>query len=52
MTGTNNDSGGWLSDPWLYRRMASPKTGRVKFFNTQKGYGFIVPNEPIDGNAE
>ncbi|KAJ1863343.1 hypothetical protein LPJ73_000539, partial [Coemansia sp. RSA 2703] len=32
--------------------MASPKTGRVKFFNTQKGYGFIVPNEPIDGNAE
>ncbi|KAJ1644099.1 hypothetical protein LPJ64_004195 [Coemansia asiatica] len=29
-----------------------PKTGRVKFFNPQKGYGFIVPNEPIDGNAE
>ncbi|KAJ2602399.1 hypothetical protein GGF39_000763 [Coemansia sp. RSA 1721] len=31
---------------------STPKTGRVKFFNTQKGYGFIVPNEPIDGNAE
>ncbi|KAI8323034.1 CSD-domain-containing protein [Martensiomyces pterosporus] len=32
--------------------MATMKTGRVKFFNSQKGYGFVIPDEPIDGNAE
>ncbi|KAJ2513871.1 hypothetical protein H4217_006078 [Coemansia sp. RSA 1939] len=32
--------------------MSAAKTGRVKFFNSQKGYGFVIPDEPIDGNAE
>ena len=26
----------------------SKTTGLVKFFNTFKGYGFIIPNEPLD----
>ncbi|KAJ1783533.1 hypothetical protein LPJ62_005000, partial [Coemansia sp. RSA 2167] len=32
--------------------MSATKSGRVKFFNSQKGYGFIIPAEPIDGHAE
>ncbi|ORY75222.1 CSD-domain-containing protein [Neocallimastix californiae] len=35
--------------------MSSPsnrKTGHVKFFNSQKGFGFIIPNEPIEGEAQ
>lgn len=24
-------------------------TGRVKWFNEQKGFGFIVPDEPVEG---
>ncbi|KAJ1903284.1 hypothetical protein LPJ81_003144, partial [Coemansia sp. IMI 209127] len=32
--------------------MSTAKTGRVKFFNSQKGYGFVIPDESIDGNAE
>jgi len=35
--------------------MSSPsnrKTGHVKFFNSQKGFGFIIPNEPVDGAAQ
>ncbi|KAJ2617195.1 hypothetical protein H4S08_000410 [Coemansia sp. RSA 1365] len=32
--------------------MPLKKIGRVKFFNSQKGYGFIIPDEPIDGHAE
>ncbi|KAJ1671717.1 hypothetical protein GGI00_006053, partial [Coemansia sp. RSA 2681] len=43
---------GLALDNWPIRRMAVTKTGRVKFFNSQKGYGFVVPDEPIDGNAE
>ncbi|KAJ1825294.1 hypothetical protein LPJ60_000006 [Coemansia sp. RSA 2675] len=30
----------------------APRTGRVKFFSSQKGFGFVIPDEPIDGNAE
>ncbi|KAJ2719559.1 hypothetical protein GGI07_005146 [Coemansia sp. Benny D115] len=32
--------------------MTARKTGHVKFFNSQKGYGFIIPDEPIDGEVE
>ncbi|KAJ1726618.1 hypothetical protein LPJ61_005066 [Coemansia biformis] len=32
--------------------MQSVQSGYVKFFNSQKGYGFIIPSEPIDGHAE
>lgn len=35
--------------------MSSPnnrKTGHVKFFNSQKGFGFIIPNEPVEGGAQ
>ncbi|KAL1922390.1 uncharacterized protein VTP21DRAFT_9929 [Calcarisporiella thermophila] len=28
------------------------RTGRVKFFNSTKGYGFIIPNNPQERNAE
>ncbi|KAJ2493136.1 hypothetical protein IWW37_000786 [Coemansia sp. RSA 2050] len=28
------------------------RTGRVKFFSSQKGFGFVIPDEPIDGDAE
>lgn len=27
------------------------KTGHVKFFDCQKGFGFIVPDEPIEGTS-
>ncbi|KAI9477262.1 cold-shock' DNA-binding domain-containing protein [Coemansia mojavensis] len=32
--------------------MSDIKSGRVKFFNSQKGYGFVIPSEPIDGHSE
>ncbi|KAJ2780716.1 hypothetical protein H4R18_003303 [Coemansia javaensis] len=32
--------------------MPPAKSGHVKFFSSQKGYGFIIPNEPIDGHVE
>jgi cold shock CspA family protein len=28
------------------------KTGTVKFFNTFKGYGFIIPDEPLDNGRD
>ena len=28
------------------------KTGRVKFFNSQKGYGFIIPNDFEENKLE
>ncbi|CAJ0906306.1 7831_t:CDS:2 [Entrophospora sp. SA101] len=28
------------------------KQGKVKFFNCQKGYGFIIPNEIIGDNSK
>ncbi|KAJ1833833.1 hypothetical protein IWW55_000728 [Coemansia sp. RSA 2706] len=34
------------------RELTKMKTGRVKFFSSQKGYGFIIPDKPIDGHAE
>jgi len=27
------------------------RTGKCKFFDCQKGFGFIIPDEPIDGNS-
>ncbi|ORX57781.1 hypothetical protein BCR36DRAFT_136596 [Piromyces finnis] len=27
------------------------RTGKCKFFDCQKGFGFIIPDEPIDGNT-
>lgn len=35
-----------------YSRMSNVRTGRVKFFNTKNGYGFIIPDQPILGDAE
>ncbi|KAG4094275.1 CSD-domain-containing protein [Neocallimastix lanati (nom. inval.)] len=26
------------------------RTGKCKFFDCQKGFGFIIPDEPVDGN--
>jgi cold shock CspA family protein len=40
---------------FVINKMSSPsnrKTGHVKFFNSQKGFGFIIPNEPIEGEAQ
>ncbi|KAJ2715893.1 hypothetical protein H4R19_000954 [Coemansia spiralis] len=32
--------------------MQQTKSGHVKFFSSQKGYGFIIPTVPIDGHSE
>ncbi|CAO0802506.1 unnamed protein product [Mucor circinelloides] len=35
-----------LMPPAMFYRRHCRRTGKVKFFNMAKGYGFIIPNQP------
>lgn len=40
--------------PLLFNKETRPglrKSGRVKFFDCQKGYGFIIPDNPFEKNS-
>ncbi|KAJ1891779.1 hypothetical protein LPJ66_006726 [Kickxella alabastrina] len=42
----------WLNETLFCNRMPRVHTGSVKFFDSGKGFGFIIPHRSIDGNAE